>query len=753
MPLPRAAIPALVALLGVLLVRWVVARWGRTRPELGWGIARPWRETGLVVCGALLASAPVLAIAPHLLSPSSLLPSDAIGHAGVAHAIARHGLPHGWVDAYYGGFPFGLHYQSVPLLLLAGLMRLGIDPVVAANALGLLGILAVPVVYAGGASRAGASAAAALSGALVLSWVAPSMAFIGGPGVYTDQGLLSQAVAMPVLLGAAGAVVLEPSGDQPRVRWALLLGALSIACHVQATAALITATLPVCLLLCGPGVRRRWLEAAGGALVLGVALYGPGLSRFRVPFSWVAVPPWKIVGFGPRVFAERLADGLWLDANRAPVMTVAAAAACCLCLLLPSRVGVAALAFFGTVCGLSALGEPLPKVVPLAQKLVEVYSPVRLMAFLPLAVAIAVTVSSHELLAHLRQVGADLGWSACRSRRAVMGVIAFAVAGLTGGALPERVDWAKQRARVERDWSGSQQCGPVTPVGYDAKLIASWIRDLRGARLAVDQASFPTSCPGLRGLDARAPVPLGTHVGGPGTQVGILSAAFDAIRPDREGSALRAEAMGVRWVLLARREPLLLDGWRIRRQAGDVVLLERVSGGDEVGIGCITSEWSGPDRALRDALWTELRQPKSFLDTPLELTLLQEAPGAFAKATLSVGPCVEDAARVEQVPREPGAYQARISSPQPVDVVVRATYVPEWRMTVDGQSVPHRKVAPGFVAVRVPSGAHELVAVVSLPHGYVWGILLATVVLLGIAYGDLLRDRWRRRDARGRLEA
>jgi hypothetical protein len=342
----------------------------------------------------------------------------------------------------------------------------------------------------------------------------------------------------------------------------------------------------------------------------------------------------------------------------------------------------------------------------------------------------------------------DLRLNVRWSSRAAMGVIVMLIVALAAGALPERIDWALRRGGGERDWSGSHQCGPVTPAGFDAELVASWVRELRGGRLAVDQASFPTDCPGLRGLDARAALPLGTHAGGPGTQLGILSAAFEAIRPDLEGSARRAEAMGVRWVLMARSEAPALDGWRVRRQQGHVMLLERVGGTNEVGVGCATAEWSGPDRALRDALREELRQPRSFLDTPHELTVLREASGALTRSGLPSEPCARDAARVAEVPREPGAYQARIVSSEPVDVVIRATYVPEWRVTVDHNLVSHRKVAPGFVAVRVPAGTHELVAVVSLPRGYWWGILGAWAVVFGGACGGLLLDRWRRAAAK-----
>jgi hypothetical protein len=744
MPLPSATIPSLVALLIVLVFRWLVTRFERVRPDPGWR-PRPWRETRLVMLGALVAQAPLLGILPRVLTRRSLLPADAIGHAGVAHAIAQHGLPHGWVDAYYGGFPFGPHYQSVPILLLSAVMRLGVDPVVATNLLGVLGILAVPVVYAGFASRAGASAWSALLGALALAWVAAIKKFVGGPGVYLDQGLFSQALATPVILATAGVVVLGAGEDRQRTRWAPLFGALSMACHAQAMATLITATLPVCLLLCGPHIRRRWLEAVGGALVLGAAEYGPGVTRFRVPFSWPTAPTWRILGFAPQEFWGRLVEGQWLDMDRAPVLTVAVAGALCLLLLLPSRAGWAALGFFAAVCGFSAAGQSLSTLGPLGLKLVEVYSPVRLMIYLPLAAAVVLTVSTEEVMVHLRQVAMGLGWSERNASRTVGAVWLVGLSAVAWIALPERLGWARERGKVERVWSGIRQCGPETPAGFDADLVASWVSELRGGRLAVDQESFPLDCPGMHGLDARASLPLGIHVGGPGTHVGIMSDAFGAIRPADEGSALRAETMGVRWVLLAtKREPTELSGWRVRKQAGRVVLLERLGGTDEIGKGCFAREWSGSDQSLRDGIREELRQPKNLLDRPEVLTVLRETSGALEERALPSTPGAAGAARVERVPREPGAYEARIDSPAPVGVVVRATYVPEWRVTVDGNPVTKERVAPGFVAVRVPAGKHLLVAEVSLPRGYWLGLLGALTIVLGGVFRVTIEDRWRR---------
>src|SRR5262245_14626603 len=103
--------------------------------KLGWALAY----------AAVIASmGPLLIGAPRFVAADAILPSDAQAHAWVAAEVAR-GIPHGWVAVCSGGFPFGAHYQSVALVLAAALMRVGIAPITAVNALGLTASLALPL--------------------------------------------------------------------------------------------------------------------------------------------------------------------------------------------------------------------------------------------------------------------------------------------------------------------------------------------------------------------------------------------------------------------------------------------------------------------------------------------------------------------------------------------------------------------------------------------------------------------------------
>ncbi len=55
-----------------------------------------------------------------------------------------------------------------------------------------------------------------------------------------------------------------------------------------------------------------------------------------------------------------------------------------------------------------------------------------------------------------------------------------------------------------------------------------------------------------------------------------------------------------------------------------------------------------------------------------------------------------------------GVYEATVEVDSPADVILKVTRYPYWQSSVDGVAVPHREVVPGFMAVSVPSGTHQI---------------------------------------------
>jgi hypothetical protein len=161
-----------------------------------------------------------------------------------------------------------------------------------------------------------------------------------------------------------------------------------------------------------------------------------------------------------------------------------------------------------------------------------------------------------------------------------------------------------------------------------------------------------------------------------------------------------------------------------------------------VGVGCIASAWAGSDTELREHLFADLATPQgadALLD-PHALVALETVGKDFAKRPRDAAGCSVEGARVTDRPREPGAVEAEIESPSPVDAVIRVAAFRTWRVLVDGSPTETTTVAPGFPSVRVTAGAHHIEAIVSPLPGYLAGIFLA---LVGAALCSVTRNRRR----------
>jgi hypothetical protein len=722
---------ALGSLLVALLMLLAAERRGVADPAYPRGGGHGRAGLLALLAAVTVANLPLVLATPRLAG--ALLPADAFSHAVVAQAVARKGLPHGWVDVYAGGFPFGIHYQSVALLMDAALIKLAVPAMIATNVLGIAALLATPLSFAWATHRCGLHPLASLAGAIFLTTVAPAHAMVGGWESYVSQGLLSQVVTIPIVILCAGAVVSSQS-----MRWVPWIAALAVAAHTQVTIAAFAAALPAVLVAGTPDVRRRFLVASVGGAIAALALYGTGALTYAVPFSYpTKTAPWRLYGFA----FDRLADGDLLDDGRAPILTTASIVSAAFLLpLVRSRaargalicVAVASLVTFGRDAFLSA--------GPFVHAIIEIMPPARMMVIVPLAAALSVSVALHELDARTRLLVAS---ARARSVPAWLGgapqvVCVVAIAALT---LPGRVAWMRGLVTSLGSLTGTNECGPSTPDGYATRDVMAWIAGLDRGRFVTDAASFPDACPAEHGVDLASPVPLGYNVGGPGTQVGVLMTAYSSLGLEWPASAGRAEVLGVRDVLATREHATQEDGWRVRESRGDTLLLERIGGGDFFGAGCVVEEWTGSGRLLRDALVSDLEARAPWRSDPSRLVAVTDAAGPVLRRAVDLGGCDASRASIVEHRREPGAYEAVVTSPSDVDVVVRATYFPTWEVRVDGALVAKRRVAPGFVSARVPAGTHRVEAVVQLPRGSLVALLVACVCLAFLGGVPRLRVR------------
>lgn len=725
---------ALLCLL-VLVAAWFVVRTRTVSPaslqhhEGTGGSAHDGWDVAFGAGCLALACVPLMLMTPWLRGDPLVFWADTATHAHVARDIARYGLPHGWLDSTLGGFPFAHHYPPLPWLVVATLIRLGLEPAAAIQVIGWAATLAVPFGFYAAAITAGARPTFALVGGACLTWVSPYNSFIGGYETFFSQGLLSQAVALPICLWFMASVIAGRSTWAPAVS-----AGLAMTCHPQVT---VASVVLLGIVVVASGKRLLVARYAWGSLVAlcaGAALYGQGIQTLVVPFGWPPGFGWRQLGFGPDRLAWWFLDAELLDQHRAPVLTALVAASLLVLVLHLRRADArAALAGFVGAVLLSVSGEGLASLGSVGAALMSFLQPLRMAALIPLAAASALVVAleaatstlARAFLARGRPRGAR--WTAW-----ALSLVALAVA---VAALPSRVAYALARPPNAR--------GGQCPPGYDAATLRQWIAGLSRGRVWYDvttREGEPLSrCFTRDGLALASSVPIGS-TDAVGAHVGLLQAAFERLAPKREGSARRAEALGVRSLLVVETPA---DGWLEQHRSGSVALFEHERPTDLVGLGCITRGYAGAERAVRARIVADLSSDRGadrLLD-PAEPVALRLDGGVFRETVEPEAACSIEGATVHAASPEPGALEARIEAPHPVDAVLRVTAFPGWHVSVDGKPSATRMVAPGFLSVRLPAGTHQLRAQAGLLPGSSWILVLT---LVGVAAGAVPVSRWLR---------
>lgn len=726
-----AALLCVLVLVAALFVQ-------RTRGEAGQdaGEPAPPRSIRHELLGAafvLLSAVPLFELAPWVHGPPLTLWGDVTSHVRVAAEIARTGIPNGWIDSYGGGFPFGHHYPQLGWALLAAGIRLGLSPAAAGHLLGFAGTLAAPLVLYVALLRGGCRPAFAAVGGAFLGWVSPYNGFVGGYEAFYSAGLLSQTLALPLCIWLAAATLLPAHRCEVAVAsW------VSTASHPQLTVATL-ALLGVSTLVSGSRagiVRVGWTFTF--ALIAAAALYGQGMASLDIPFGWPPDLGWRQLGFQPDRLGLWLLEGELLDRGRAPVLTVLLSSAALVLVL-----GAGRRANRGLVLALAASlllgvsGRSLLSLGSLGAGLIAFLQPLRVVALVPPLAAAAVAMALDFGIPLLARALTRAGWAL--AARLTSGAALVLVVALAASAVPQRLRYASGLAAILGQ--GALSCSGVEPVpdGYDANAVRGWLASLSGGKLWFDaqRKSRLSICFRLDGLDLASAVPVGT-AGGVGAHVGVLARASQFLAPEREGSAARAEALGIRYLLLEHTGAL--GGWDVAAQRGPVQLLSQPA--SNVGVGCVTRRWRADPRSLRARVNEALGTPSGadLLLDPHHYVALEYAHGAFTESEEPVSGCHSETAVVDVVAEEPGHIQAVVQNEAPVDVVFRAAAFPTWRVSIDGVPASATTlVAPGFFSVRVAPGQHRLVARASLLPGYAGIVALGVLASAVLASGAALR--------------
>jgi hypothetical protein len=690
------------------------------------------RRTGVELWGAglvLVAAFPLLRLAPWLQGPALSFWGDTPSHARVAAEIARAGLPQGWLDSYVGGFPFGHHYPQLGWLLLAAEIRAGVAPAAAVHLLGFCGLLALPLSLYLALIRCGIRPAFAGIAGAFLCWVSPYNSFVGGYETFFAAGLISQVVVLPLCIWLVAATVRNSN------RWEAPLAAwLAMASHPQVTFATLV-LLGVALLAAG---RRAFIVSGlwtlAMALLAGAALYGQGLATLDIPLGWPPGMGWRQLGFEPARLRWWLIDADLLDQKSLPVLTALSAAALLILLLGARRPQNRALAVaLGASLLLGVSGRLLLGMGRPGALLLSFLQPLRIMSLIPPLAAVAVALA-------LQQAAGSLAGALSRVGRAGLArhvslALTLLVGAIASFALPARMRYVDEVATILSQGSVSCSGDERTPAGYDRESVRGWLSNLSGGKLWYDAETDLGMCLNRDGLDLASSVPIGS-TGAVGAHVGVLAHAANQLQPDRLGSDLRAQALGIGYVLRASSLATLPPGWQLEQQRGTIQLLSQPA--QRVAAGCIWQQWRGSPDQVRARLNRDLADPPQadLLLHPQHFTALSYGSGPVEVSAWPSDGCSAEQATVSVTAESPGSIQALVQSPTPVDVVFRATAFPTWRVRVDGKLANEPTLlAPGFFSVRVPPGGHELAASVRLMPGYAGLVALAAALSAVLAWG------------------
>ncbi len=93
-----------------------------------------------------------------------------------------------------------------------------------------------------------------------------------------------------------------------------------------------------------------------------------------------------------------------------------------------------------------------------------------------------------------------------------------------------------------------------------------------------------------------------------------------------------------------------------------------------------------------------------------------------------------------------GRFAGQVTATRPSWVMLKESYAPHWRATVDGKPVKTAMLAPSFVGVPIPAGTHEVVFQYHSDRGYPEYFAIGLLTLFGLAFGPMAWRRHRRRN-------
>lgn len=613
-------------------------------------------------------------------------------------ALGEHPLDH-WVPEMELGFPEFFYYQHLPHLAVALLGRItfgALDLFTLFNFVRLLLLVSLPLTVFWSARRLGfgrgaaafAGAASPLLSASFLFGLEYESYLWLGYGMYTQLWAVHLAF---VALAAIGTAVRTGRGHV----WAALALSCLVLTHL-AYAYMIGIGAAVIVLATGWRPRRVLSRAASLAAI--GAFTGLATAYFTVPFVlereylWISpyLPRARWDSYGAERVLTLLVQGGLFDAGRAPVLTVLVAAGATAAVVRRSAPALMALALFAVYLvlffGRVTLG-PLADLLPFHEGLPlhRFIGGVQIAALLLAGYAAGLV---HDALA-------------ARLRGPGIAIAALAMVVALVPAMREReVLYARNtelmtrtRAALDRDVEAGQALALLrsrAPGRVYAGLRSNWGERMLNLALPFASLRFYDLFPYAR-LDAVMPPYYN------------WSANADVLYDFDDSRAEHYDVFDVRSVVAPR-------GLAVPPFLRQLAAFGPYAVYDAPGAGYATyaaiSERIGvasqPELLTRNRAWLASEAPAA------RRYLRYDFPATSGAASVGGAGCPAGTVREDRV--VPGRFDLTAECPSAAVIVLRTTYHPGWRVTVDGRDVPTFMTSPSFIGFEVPAGRHTIVA-------------------------------------------
>ena len=610
-----------------------------------------------------------------------------------------------WSPVLELGFPQFLYYQHLPHLAVVLLDRLTLGSVgllASFNALRYLLLVGFPLtVYWSlrrlGFAHPGAAMAAALSPLFSGSF---NYGFEYDSYLWRGLGMYTQLWAMHLSLASLALLASFVDRGKGLLAAIIVLSALILSHLVYAY---MTGIGALFFLLWGMRAADARARLARFALVWTAAALVT--AYFWLPFllskQYLSASPylerWKYDSFGAAVVLRRLLTGTLLDHSRLPVVTGVVLAGLAAALLSRSRPGLRPAAFFALWLALyfgRATWGPLADLLPLHDGLIMH----RFVGGVHMAALMLIAVGGERLWAFASRAGrrqaplfaalALLLMLPALLERHAFYRLNEAFLSRTEAALAADADAAAIVARLQRLPPGRTFAGLRTGWGREMKIGDLSFGDLLTfGRIAAVSAPYQA-----------------------------LSLNSDLLWDFDHHDRADYEAFNVRYVVAPAAEPMpaFLD---LLERRGRYALYEARPGG-YFAVGRSDIAFSGRQAEFLPAARTWLRSglaatrqfPQVRLDgapaVPPAGRLEPLADAARLLPTLAERP--PPAGRVLGEAVGPQSYAASVQLDEAATVVLKVTYHPNWRATVNGAAAPTTMVMPSFVGVALPPGSHEI---------------------------------------------